>query len=473
MKIRLVIVGGSDAGISAALRAREVAPGIEPLLILADEYPNFSICGIPFYLSGEVRDWQHLAHRSRSELEQAGLQLLPQAHATSVNPQNRRVSICRNTGEEQEIPYDRLVIGTGAVSNRPPLPGIELPGVFTLRWMREARAVQTWLESRKPRRALLVGGGYINMEMCDALSRAGLEVSLVEHHATVLKTVDQEFGRRIRNRLEEAGVSVHCGRRVAAFGRTGSASVTARLDDGTEIDSDLVIVATGARPATALAETAGAPTGRSGALRVSRAMETGVNGVYAAGDCVETYHSLLKKPVYLPLGSTSHKQGRVAGENAAGGEATYAGTVGTQVVRVFDLVAARTGLHDRDAIQYGLHPLTVETTTWDHKVYYPDAREVVIRLTGDAVSGRLLGAQILGVTATEAAKRIDTFATALQSEKSVRDLLDLDLSYTPPLGSPWDPIHQAAMEWVREWDSLEHRTARPPSDSETADPLAV
>jgi NADPH-dependent 2,4-dienoyl-CoA reductase/sulfur reductase-like enzyme len=217
---------------------------------------------------------------------------------------------------------------------------------------------------------------------------------------------------------------------------------------GFEKTADLVLVAVSVRPQIELAEAAGIALGERQTIRVTRAIETNVLDIYAAGDCVETWHRLLGRPTYLPLGSTAHKQGRLAGENAVGSRGAFAGTLGTQVVKVFDLVVAYTGLRD-EAAQAGFAPLTSETATWDHKVYYPSGHEVRIRLTGDRRTGRLLGAQMVGHVNAEVAKRIDLFATALFHQMRVEDLNDLDLSYTPPLGSPWDPVEQSAQEWMR------------------------
>lgn len=211
-----------------------------------------------------------------------------------------------------------------------------------------------------------------------------------------------------------------------------------------------MLVGVGVQPVTDLAQSAGVTLGVRNAIRVSRAMETHVPDIYAAGDCVETWNHLLGRPTYLPLGTTAHKQGRIAGENAVGGRREFAGTLGTQVVKVFEVAAARTGLRDTEAVQAGFDPLTVESTGWDHKVYYPGAHELRIRVTGDRKTGRLLGAQMVGHWHGEVAKRIDVFATALFHGMCIDDLNALDLSYTPPLSSPWDPVQMSAQAWVKQ-----------------------
>jgi len=445
---RLVIIGGSDAGISAALRAREVDPSVEPTLVIADRYPNFSICGLPFYLSGEVSDWRSLAHRTKDEIEQAGIRLLMDHHAKAIAAEKKLVQVVDRQGGTREVQYDRLVIGTGAESIKPNIRGIDLPGVFLLRWMDDSFAVYKWLTEHESRSALIVGGGYIGMEMADALSFRGLSVKVVEFAKTVLTTVDGPLGEQVAAELERHGVKVVTGVGIESIDAEGqSLKVQGTKEFNAQVD--LVLVAVGCRPSTTLAAGAGIQTGLKGAIKVNRRMETSVPDIYGAGDCVETWHNLLKKYTYLPLGTTAHKQGRVAGENAVGGNREFEGSLGTQAVKIFDLVAGRTGLRDTEAQEAGFDPFTDHLETWDHKVYYPGAEKMIIRITGDRRTQRLLGAQILGHRRSEVSKRIDIFATALFSNMTIEQLSDLDLSYTPPLSSPWDPVQMAAQAWIK------------------------
>jgi NADPH-dependent 2,4-dienoyl-CoA reductase/sulfur reductase-like enzyme len=305
------------------------------------------------------------------------------------------------------------------------------------------------LKDRHRKTALIVGAGYIGMEMADALTYRGMEVTVVEFADSVLTTVDPEFGQRIRTELEEHGVRVATGVTVSRIERSGDGLVVHGAGSF-EAAADIVLVAVGARPQADLAHTAGVELGTKGAIKVDRFMRTNVAGIYAAGDCVETWHRLLQQSSYLPLGTTAHKQGRVAGENAVGGSRLFEGSLGTQSVKIFDLVAARTGLRDGEAAAAGFDAVTVALESWDHKVYYPGARKMWIRVTGDRTSGRLLGAQILGHRGSEVSKRIDIFASALYNKMQVDELNDLDLSYTPPLSSPWDPVQMSAQAWCRQ-----------------------
>lgn len=448
MSTKLVIIGGSDAGISAGLRAKELDPGCEVTIVVADRFPNYSICGLPFYLSGEVQDWRALAHRTIEDIAGAGIVLLLDHTAQSIDSVNHRISIVDDSGYTRHLLYDRLIIGTGATSVHPPIVGLNLPGVYLLRFMADAFAVHEHLETRAPRSAVIIGGGYIGMEMADALTRRGLAVTVVEHATSVLKTVDPSFGALVSAELQRHGISVETDVRVERIDQKET-QLQVVGSNQFHTRTDLVLVGVGVEPNVELALAAGIEGGERGAIRVTRRMETNLPDIYAAGDCVETWHRLLDRVTYSPLGSTAHKQGRIAGENAVGGTREFAGTLGTQVVRVFDLVIARTGLRDAEAAQAGFDPYTIESTTWDHKVYYPEAHEMRIRVTGDRKTGRLLGAQMIGHVHSEIAKRIDVFATALFHGMRVEELNDLDLSYTPPLSSPWDPVQMSAQTWMK------------------------
>jgi NADPH-dependent 2,4-dienoyl-CoA reductase/sulfur reductase-like enzyme len=449
----VVIIGGSDAGISAALRARELDPASEVTIVVADRYPNFSICGLPFYLSGEVDDWHKLAHRTVLEIDNEGINLFLEHSVSSIDPIAKVVSISSLLGHTWNLRYDRLIIGTGAESIRPQVEGINLPGVFLLRWMDEAFAMQQYIKERQPRSAIIVGGGYIGMEMADAFTYRGIDITVVEFFDSVLTTVDPEFGGKVQKELESHGVRIATG--IAVKGIVQSEDKLVILGSNNFFATgDMVLVAVGARPNSKLALSAGLETGLKGAIKVDHFMRTNVPDIFAAGDCVETWHRLLDSYTYMPLGTTAHKQGRVAGENAVGGNRKFQGSLGTQAVKIFDLVAARTGLRDSEAVAAGFDPFTVEFETWDHKAYYPGTEKLYIRLTGNRTGKELLGAQMLGHKRSEVSKRIDVFASAIYNRMRIDELNDLDLSYTPPLSSPWDPVQMSAQAWSRRLSEL-------------------
>jgi len=417
-------------------------------LLVADAYPNFSICGLPYYLSGDVPDWRDLAHRTSADLEAAGLELLLDHTARAIDPVAKQVTVTDPAGAERQLSYDRLVIGTGAVPVRPPIDGLDLPGVHLLHTMGDTFALQQDLTG-DARSAIIVGGGYIGLEMAEAFTARGLSVTVVEQAPAVMPTVDEELGDLLGEELGRHSVQVVNNVTIKAIHQENGGLTVAGEPDFTAT-ADLVLVVVGVRPDTNLAVAAGVETGVRGALRVDRHMRTNLPDVLAAGDCVETWHRLLEAPTYMPLGTTAHKQGRIAGETAVGGTAEFAGSLGTQVVKVFELAVARTGLRDHEAHEAGLDPVTIGSVEFDHKAYYPGAHQLHLRITGDRTSGRLLGAQLLGDQRAQVAKRIDIPATALFHHMTVDGLSDLDLSYTPPFGSPWDAVQMAAQTWTRQ-----------------------
>jgi NADPH-dependent 2,4-dienoyl-CoA reductase/sulfur reductase-like enzyme len=465
--MHLVMIGGSDAGISAALRARELDPGAEVSVVVADAYPNFSICGIPYYVSGEVTHWRNLAHRTTADLEATGMHLRLDTTARRIDVDGRKLLVTSPGGTEELLSYDKLVIGTGAVPVRPPITGLDGPealgaaeGVHLLHSMGDTFALMRTLEEASPSSAVIVGAGYIGLEMADALTTRGLQVTQMEQLPEVLPTVDPPLGRLVHEQLVARGVEVLTGTTVrqvtrAAAGEGGQLRVDAQAADGTSVSrlADTVLVVVGVRPDTTLAAEAGAALGVRSAIAVDRSMRTNLPDVYAAGDCVVTYHRLLGE-TYLPLGTTAHKQGRVAGENSLGGHREFAGSLGTQVVKIFDQAAARTGLRDHEAAAAEYDPVTVQSEADDHKAYYPGSHRITMRFTGDRITGRLLGVQLFGHRHAEIAKRIDIAATAIFHTMTVDGLSDLDLSYTPPLGSPWDAIQMGAQAWVRQVGQL-------------------
>ena len=452
--MHIVAIGGSDAGISAALRARELDPSVDVTVVVADAYPNFSICGIPYYLSGEVHPWQSLAHRTHADLEATGMRLRLDTLATRIDVAAQKLTVRDRNGGESQMGYDELIVGTGASPSTAGIAGLDelgpADGVHVLHSMGDTFALARSLEERNPQTAIIIGAGYVGLEMAEALTVRGIRVTQLQRGPEVLSTLDAELGGLIHAELVRNGVEVVTRARVERITAADGGLAVTGARDGAEFSrtADLVLAVVGVAPNTRLLERAGATLGAGRAVAVDEAMRTGLPHVYAAGDGVVTHHRLLGV-TYLPLGTTAHKQGRVAGENAVGGDARFAGSLGTQVVKVFDLVAARTGLRDNEAATAGLSPVSATAVADDHKIYYPGARPITLRITGDAADGRLLGAQLVGSYGTEVAKRVDIFATALHHGMKVEAISDLDLSYTPPLGAPWDAVQAAAQAWAR------------------------
>ncbi len=465
--MRVAVVGGSDAGIEAARRCRELDETVEVTVLVADSHPNLSICGLPYWHSREVPQWQHLAHRTVADLEATGMRLLLDHQVTGLDLDAKALQF-RHAGATGELRFDRLVLGTGAHPLRPPIDGLTGPnqlgpadGVHVLHTMPDAFALDTTAEQALATAgenqpvAVIVGAGYVGLEMAEALTVRGFRAVVLEQLPQVLpRTLDAALAGRVEQHLQERGVNVRCGTAVRGIHRTthhtgndpqGRLSVD---NDQESLAADLVLVATGVRPATELAVAAGLELGAADAIDVDRQMRTSAPDVWAAGDCVHTHHQLTGQATYLPLGTTAHKQGRVAGENVLGATTEYAGSLGTQAVKLFDRVAAATGLRDTEARAAGFDPITIEFVADDHKRYYPGATELRVRLTGDRATGRLMGGQLLGAYGAEVSKRVDVLAAAIRHGDTVAGLGDLDLSYTPPLSAPWDALQQAAHAWA-------------------------
>jgi len=451
--MHLVTIGGSDAGISAALRARELDPDVDVTVVVADAYPNYSICGIPYYFSGEVRPWQSLAHRTHADLEATGMRLRLNTLATEIDVAGRRLTV-RDEHGDSALRYDELIVGTGALPAYAGISGLDElgpeDGVHVIHSMGDTFALDAHLNERNPRTAVIIGAGYVGLEMAEGFTARGIQVTQLQRGPEVLSTLDHELAFLVHTELVEHGVAVHTNTTVRVVEKTATGLMVRAERDGQDVahTADLVLAVVGVRPNTRLLEQAGATLGAGSAVVVDEHMRTGVPDVFAAGDGVVTHHRLLGVS-YLPLGTTAHKQGRIAGENALGGHARFAGSVGTQVVKVFDVVAARTGLRDHEAAAAGYSPATTQAVADDHKRYYPGAQPISIRITADTDTGLLLGAQLVGRLGTETAKRVDTYATALFAGLTVDQISDLDLSYTPPLGSPWDAVQAATQAWSR------------------------
>ncbi len=456
--MHIVAIGGSDAGISAALRARELDPSVDVTVVVADAYPNYSICGIPYFFSGEVTPWQSLAHRTAADLEATGMHLRLDTLATDIDVEGHRLHLRGADGVQSHLDYDALVVGTGALPSHAGIEGLgalgPADGVHVIHSMGDTFALDHDLNARSPRSAIIIGAGYVGLEMAEAFIARGMQVTQLQRGPEVLSTLDAELGSLVRDELIAHGVTVRTSTVVRGIEKSGTELTVHALTDGEEraYTADLVLAVVGVRPNTELLRRAGASLGAGSAVAVDASMRTGLPDVFAAGDGVITHHRLLGE-TYLPLGTTAHKQGRVAGENALGGTARFAGSVGTQVVKVFDLVASRTGLRHHEAAAAGYSPLTSQSVADDHKRYYPGAQPITLRITGDENTGLLLGAQLVGRLGTETAKRVDTYATALFAGLSVEQVSDLDLSYTPPLGSPWDAVQIATQAWSRQQHS--------------------
>ena len=443
MSERLVVIGGDAGGMSAAAQARRMRP-VDELEILAFErgsFTSYAACGLPYLVGGEVDDVEDLVARTPEEFRSSGVDVRTRHEVTGIDTDARVVSVRDlDAGTETSVSYDELLIATGAVPVRPPFPGIDATGVFDLRTIPDAVALDAMVPDA--RRAVVVGGGYIGLEVAEAFALRGLAVTVVELADQPMVTLDADMASSVTEALGRLGVEVRLGEGVESFEVGAEGQVTAVVTSAGSVPADVVVVGLGARPNAALATAAGIPVGDSGGILVDRRQRTPVDHVWAAGDCVESFHRVSRRGVNIALGTHANKQGRVAGTNLGGGYATFDGVLGTAITRVGDLEVARTGLNESEADAGGFEFVTSTTTATSRAGYYPGAEPMTVKLVAERGSGRLLGGQIVG--GSGAAKRIDVVATALWNEMTVADMGGMDLAYSPPFSPVWDPVLLAA-----------------------------
>jgi NADPH-dependent 2,4-dienoyl-CoA reductase/sulfur reductase-like enzyme len=350
------------------------------------------------------------------------------------------------TAKQWWEPYDQLMMATGAVPICPDVPGADAAGIYGADTLKTAIRIKEILDRKQPRRAVVVGGGYIGLEMAEALILRGLKVCLVERADEVMNTLDPDMGALVSSALEEVGVKLYRRESLQGFDVRDN-RLRSVVTDHREIPADIAILGMGVRPNTSLAKQAGIPLGEKEAIKVNSRMQTDIENIWSAGDCVESFHLVSKKPFYVALGTVANKQGRVAGINIGGGQATFPGAVGTAISKICKFGVARTGLQEKQINQVDLDHASATIQSKTRAGYYPDAEDITVKVLAEKGSGRLLGGQIVGNG--DAAKRIDVLATALHAGFSVQEMIHLDLSYAPPFSPVWDPVLIAVRQIIK------------------------
>lgn len=441
---RLLVIGADAAGMSAASQARR-RRGPDELEIVAVErghYASYSACGIPYFVGGVVEDLDKLIARTPAEFAERGIELRMRTEAVEIDTGRSRVRVRDADGGERWEHYDDLMIATGAVPARPRLPGADAAGIHGVQVLDDGVAIVRALDERSPRRAVVVGGGYIGLEMAEAMVMRGLEVSLVDASDQPMGTLDPDMGGMIADAMRGLGVHLYLGEPVEGFDTGPDGHVTAVRTGSRTLPADLVVLGLGVKPASRLAREAGIEVGPTGGIVTDRRMRTRSERVWAAGDCVENRHLVSDGPVAIALGTHANKQGRVAGVNLGGGYATFPGVLGTAVSKICHVEVARTGLNEREAAAAGFAALSVVVESTTRAGYHPGATAMRTKLIAERRSGRLLGGQIVGEE--NAAKRIDGLAIALWNRMTVEEMTGLDLGYAPPFAPVWDPVLIAA-----------------------------
>ena len=439
---RHVIIGGDAAGMTAASRLRGAAPDDEIIVLETGRFTSYSACGIPFVIGGVVTGGvEALIARSPDEHRRRGIDVRIHHEAVAIDTSAGVVEVLdEGAGTTERLGYDRLLVATGGAPIRPDLPGIDLPFIRGVQTLEDAEVLLS-LAEQGCRRVVVVGGGYIGLELAESFIERGCTATIVERKGQLLAMLDADFGQRVAAALDGHGIDVRVKVDVEGF-EPGKV-----LTSEGPLGVDLVVLGIGVRPRSELAAAAGIETGVADAIRVDDRQATSVEGVWSAGDCAESTHLVTGQPVYIALGTYANRHGRVAGLNMAGGDVRSPHVLGTAITKLCRLGIALTGLTERAAAEAGFDAVaaTIDATT--KAGYFADAERVTVRMTAERGTGRLLGAQILGGGAV--AKRIDTVATAITAGMTVEQVADLDLAYAPPFSSVWDPVAVAAREAMK------------------------
>jgi NADPH-dependent 2,4-dienoyl-CoA reductase/sulfur reductase-like enzyme len=433
---------------SAASQIRRRQPKTRVVVFERGDYISYGACGMPYNIEDPERDIEDLVVlTAENAREKRGIDLKLRHEATALDLENQALTVIdQDSGKEAREAFDALVIASGARAVRLPLDGFDLPGVHVLRDLGDGRAIKDALKE-KPKKAVIVGAGYIGMEMAHVLTERGLSVTVLEKLPQLLPEWHEDTVALVEETLDERGVEFHTGVTVTGAEAGSDERVATVHTESGRFDADLVLVAAGIRPNVELASEAGLRIGESGAIWVNQNQQTSHQAVWAAGDCAEAYHRVLRRNAWIPLGTTANKQGRIAGANVVGAEQRYSGIVGTCGFVVFDLEVARSGLGVDEAREEGFDPVAVTIRQRSRAHGYPDGVPIQVLLIADRETGLLLGGEIVGTEG--AALRINTLATALAGHMSVADLQGLDLVYAPPFASVWDPVLVAANQLIK------------------------
>lgn len=440
-----MVIGGDAVGMSAASQALRRA-GRDALEVVAFErgsHVSYSACGIPYWVAGDVDGPDALIARSAAAHRDNGIDLRLRTEVTGIDLDARTVQVCRlDGGASSTEGFDELVVATGAVPVRPPLPGADAPGIYGVQTLDDGADVLDGLAER-PRRAVVVGGGYIGVEMAESMVRRGLEVTLVDQAPEPMTTLDPDMGALVREAMEGMDIRMRTGTAVSGFETGRDGRVAAVATEAGALPADIVVLGIGVRPNTELARVAGLALGESGGVLTDLRMRVpGHDGVWAGGDCVEVFHRVSGRRVHIPLGTHANKHGRVIGVNLGGGYATFPGVVGTAVSKVCDLEIGRTGLREAEAAAAGFETVSATADSTTRAGYFPGAAAITVKMIAERGTGRLLGAQLVGREGT--GKRVDVCAAALWNGMTVEEMINLDLGYAPPFAPVWDPVLVAA-----------------------------
>ncbi len=442
---KIVVIGGVAGGAGAATKARRVDETAEIIMFERSSYVSFANCGLPYHIGGQIEERNKLFLVNPDRFKKwYNIDARINHEVLKIDRENKKVEVLNhNNGEKFWESYDKLIVATGGSSIKPQIPGIELGHIHNLWTVSDMDSIIEVVKDSDIKKAAVVGAGFVGLEMVEAFVDRGFEVTLIEKENQVLPAIDPEMTKRIDLELKSKNVKVLLGQGVSKFEGEGGKVKRIILEDGSSIDAELVVVAIGVKPNVELLKDAGIEIGEKGGVVVNERMQTSDPDIYAAGDIVEIPHLVTGKKVRIPLAGPANKQGRVAGANAAGGDLTFKGSLGSFIVKIFDIAAAKTGLSEKEAAREGIDYFVSYSVNWSHSSYYPGAEWVMIKLILEKETGVILGAQVVGPKGVD--KRIDVLATAVYAKLTAFDLEDLDLSYAPPFSAAKDPVNLAGM----------------------------
>ncbi|AZT91131.1 dehydrogenase [Caldicellulosiruptor changbaiensis] len=441
--MRYIVIGAVAGGMTAAMKIRRNDDKAQIVVYDKDTDISYSGCSLAYYISGVIKDRKSIVPRDVEYFKKFNVEVKTSHKVLRVDPKTKSVLVKDfSTGNMFEDRFDKLIIATGAQAFIPKIEGINLEGIFTLRNVKDADKIKEYIEKTGPKKALIVGGGYIGLEMAEALSLLGMEVLIVEKQKNILPNLDDDMARLVENYLLQKGIQIRNDSSVLRFEGEGKVK-EAVLSDKSKIPADFVLISVGVRPNTEFLKDSGIELLENGAIKVDEYMRTNIEDIFAAGDCAAVYFKLNGKTMYVPLGSTANKMGRIAGENATGGNLRFNGILATSIFKVFDLTIAQTGYTEKMARQDEIEYEVGHVTKPHISTAYPGAEKITIKALAELSSRKIIGAQIVGTKGVD--KRIDVLATAIYSGLTVDDLFQLDLAYAPPFSSAKDPIHYVGM----------------------------
>jgi NADPH-dependent 2,4-dienoyl-CoA reductase/sulfur reductase-like enzyme len=446
----LVIIGGDAAGMSAASKVRRVHPDKEIIVFEKSHYTSYSACGIPYYISGTVASYDELIRRSPEEFRKRyNIDVRTMNRVLEVDTDGKRIKVLdKEKGTEFWQEYGQLLIATGGKPYCPEhITGHDAQNVFGVSTLKSGIKIENYIRDTKPKSAVIIGGGYIGLEMAEALLIRGLKVSLINRAPQVMNTLDPDMGAIVSEAIRNLGVTLYLDEELKGFENSGN-KVTTVITDKRSIEADIVVFGMGSSPNTYFLQGSKIALGVKGAIKVNAQMQTNITDVWAAGDCTETLNLVSKQHMYIALGTVANKTGLVAGSSLAGEKAVFPGAVGTAVCKVCSYEVARTGLQEKELQKLGIEYVTATIDSKTRADYYPGAKKITVKLLAEKNSGRLLGGQIIGEEG--AAKRIDVLATAVTHNLTLQNIIDLDLSYAPPFSPVWDPVQTAARKLIKD-----------------------